>query len=151
MSGFLASAWDFLAQNQILVMMILFFFYNHIKMKQPFPESGGRVTGIHSEEDWEAQVLSQKGLVVVDFFAVWCPPCRSAAPVYGELSTQFLDADFVKVDVDELKRIARSCGVSSMPTFQLYSNGKMVDQTIGFSRANIEAMLRKHSASSKRD
>jgi thioredoxin 1 len=86
----------------------------------------------------------RNGVVVVDFFAVWCPPCRTAAPVFGALSEKYPGAAFVKVDVDECKAVARACNVSSMPTFQVYAHGKLVDQTVGFSAANIEAMLQKH-------
>lgn len=64
--------------------------------------------------------------------------------MYGALSEKYPGATFVKVDVDECKAVARTCNVSSMPTFQVYKAGALVDQTVGFSAANIEAMLQKH-------
>lgn len=126
-------------------MLALYLAYNFWKSKQPFPESGGRVVGIHSQEDWD-RLVKVEGLCVVDFFATWCPPCRSAAPVYGAMSERYLNTTFVKVDVDEMKALSRTCQVSAMPTFQLFKDGKMVDQTVGFSASNIEAMLVKHGA-----
>ena len=58
---------------------------------------GGRVSGVHSDADWDEKVAKHKGLVCVDFYATWCPPCRSAAPVFGTLSTCYPGVEFVKV------------------------------------------------------
>jgi len=96
-TSILNSVWSFLSNNQIFVMVVLFMAFNHWKMRQPFPESGGRVSGVHSDADWDEKVVKHKGLVCVDFYATWCPPCRSAAPVFGTLSTCYPGVEFVKV------------------------------------------------------
>ena len=66
--------------------------------------------------------------LLVDFTATWCGPCKAIGPYFEELAAKFPDVTFVKVDVDELDDVAASCGISAMPTFQLYSNGVMVKE-----------------------
>eukprot|EP00614_Pseudopedinella_elastica_P033256 CAMPEP_0172643976 /NCGR_PEP_ID=MMETSP1068-20121228/238972_1 /TAXON_ID=35684 /ORGANISM="Pseudopedinella elastica, Strain CCMP716" /LENGTH=134 /DNA_ID=CAMNT_0013458155 /DNA_START=731 /DNA_END=1135 /DNA_ORIENTATION=+ len=130
--------------------MVLFMAFNYFQSKQPFPDSGGRVVAIHNDSEWENQVAKKQGdPVLVDFYATWCPPCRRAAPIFGELSLKYTGCDFVKVDVDQCRGVAKACNVSSMPTFQLYRNGRLMDEVIGFSTANIEAMLKKGGVSNK--
>lgn len=93
----MASVW----QYKIIIMMVMFMAYNHWKTKQPFPESGGNVTAIHGGKEEFDIVLKNNKFVLVDFYATWCPPCRTAAPVFGELSEKYVGATFVKIDVDE--------------------------------------------------
>lgn len=77
-------------------------------------------------------------LVVVDFHATWCGPCKMIAPKLGELATQYEDkAVVLKVDVDECEDIAVEYGVSSMPTFVFIKNGKVVKN---FSGASAEKL-----------
>jgi len=128
--------------HSMLIMLVCFLLYNHWKSKQPFPDSGGRVTGIHGEKDWEEKV-KHGSLVCVDFYATWCPPCRTDAPWFGQTSLKYGTTDFVKVDVDECKSIARMCSVSAMPTFQLYKNGEKIDESVGYNPSSIEAMIKK--------
>jgi thioredoxin 1 len=85
--------------------------------------------------------------VVVDFFADWCGPCKMIAPKFEELSQQFKEVTFVKVNVDEagvsaawLQDIASQCRVRSMPTFHFYKSGTKVNELIG---ANLEELTKK--------
>ncbi|XP_031780739.1 thioredoxin-2 isoform X2 [Nasonia vitripennis] len=74
-------------------------------------------------------------LVVIDFFATWCGPCKMIAPKLDELSQELTDVVFLKVDVDELEGVAEEYDVNSMPTFVFIKNGSVLDK---FSGANIE-------------
>lgn len=70
--------------------------------------------------------------VLVDFWAVWCGPCRMMSPVVDKLAAEYADKLFVgKVNVDEVSELAERYSVSSIPTLILFKNGAMVDRTVG--------------------
>lgn len=81
------------------------------------------------EEKYEE--LIKEGLVVVDFYATWCGPCKMIGPVLEELS-QELDIKVVKVDVDEHLELAKNFAIMSVPTILIYKNNEIVDKLIGF-------------------
>ena len=70
-------------------------------------------------------------LVLVDFFAKWCGPCKMLSPILEEISNQ-RGVEICKVDVDENENLSRSLGIMSIPTLLLYSNGKLLDRKTGF-------------------
>ncbi|XP_074533464.1 thioredoxin-like [Halichoeres trimaculatus] len=80
-------------------------------------------------------ILKEAGdrLVVVDFYAKWCGPCREISPKFEEASQnpKYKNVIFAKVDVDLADKIASACGVQSMPTFQFYKNKEMIDEFSG--------------------
>ncbi|GFY74805.1 thioredoxin-like protein 1 [Trichonephila inaurata madagascariensis] len=88
--------------------------------------------------------LSNAGskLVVVDFTAAWCNPCRRIAPVFDELSRRYPAAIFLKVDVDQCSETATSQGVSSMPTFIFYKNKMKIGQVSGADATALEAKIK---------
>jgi|TARA_B100001113_G_C20981918_1_gene566472 thioredoxin 1 len=86
------------------------------------------------------ETTTRQKQLLVDFTATWCGPCKAIGPYFEELATKFPDVEFVKVDVDELDDVAAACGISAMPTFQLYSNGVMVKEMCGADRAKLEAL-----------
>ena len=80
-------------------------------------------------------------LVVVDFSATWCMPCKMIAPIFEEMSDEFSSATFVKVDVDEVPEIAQRYQVLAMPTFLFLREGKVVGRFSGASAEKLREML----------
>lgn len=79
-------------------------------------------------------LLNAHTYLIADFYATWCPPCKQIAPIYNQLSTQHTAAGkfaFVKVNVDEQRELAGQYGVTAMPTFLLFKDGKKVDEIRG--------------------
>lgn len=71
------------------------------------------------------------GLVLVDFWAEWCGPCRMVAPIVEELSAEMPTVKFAKLNVDENQQTAMNFGITSIPTLILYKNGQPVDKVVG--------------------
>lgn len=85
----------------------------------------------------------QNGVVLVDFFATWCGPCKMLAPVLEELSQAYEGkARIIKVDVDKEQELAGQYGVMSIPTMILFKNGEVVKQVVGFQpKPQIENLI----------
>lgn len=135
--------------NPFLLLLALFVAYRVISQNGPFPEGGGRVVSVKDEDTWDsilAHGAEKKRLVVADFYATWCPPCRSAAPVFGKLSTEFLGCDFVKVDVDNAQKVARREQIKAMPTFKVYENNTCVATIQGFDKLALVTALKSRGA-----
>lgn len=88
---------------------------------------------IHADnpQSFQDAVLNEKGKVLVDFWANWCGPCRMMAPVLEELSEKYPGVKVVKSDVDQLGPAAGKFGISSIPAFLLFENGKVTKHVVG--------------------
>lgn len=84
-----------------------------------------------TKDDFQKEVLDADKLVLVDFFAEWCGPCKMVAPIIEELSGEMDNVKFVKVNVDENQELAGSYSVFSIPTFIMFKDGKIVSQFVG--------------------
>ncbi len=76
--------------------------------------------------------LINDDLVLVDFFATWCGPCRMLAPVLEEISSDRSNLKIVKMDVDQNEEIAKRYGIMSIPTLGLFRNGNLITKRTGF-------------------
>ena len=74
----------------------------------------------------------ESGVVVVDFFATWCGPCKMLSPVIDELSGELKNVNFVKVDIDQSMDLAQKFKIVSVPTLKVFKNGEEVDTLMGF-------------------
>ena len=77
-------------------------------------------------------LLQEDKLLVVDFFATWCGPCKKLSPTLDEVSEEFGEqVNIVKVDVDESEDLAMDYGIRSVPTVLFFKNGQQVDKFVG--------------------
>ena len=85
---------------------------------------------------------TKDGLVLIDFWAAWCGPCRMVVPLVEEIAKERSDIKVVKINVDEEQELAMQFGVMSIPTLVVMKNGKVVNQVTGARpKAQILAML----------
>jgi thioredoxin 1 len=87
-------------------------------------------------------------LLVVDFWAPWCAPCRMVGPIIEALSAEYTGkAAFGKMNVDENQMVPSSFGIMSIPTIILFNHGKEVERLVGaYPKAHIEAMIKRYLA-----
>ena len=96
---------------------------------------------------FEADVLSSKEPVVVDFYADWCGPCRMMTPVIEQLAGEYAGKVKIgKLDVDANQDLAIQYGVMGIPTLGMFRDGKMVDRLVGYpgGAAPIKAWIEKN-------
>jgi len=82
-------------------------------------------------------------LVVVDFYATWCGPCRAIAPLLKKLADEW-DIVVLKVDVDEADDVAKDEEISAMPTFKFYKNDAMLVEFKGANKEKLEQAVLQH-------
>jgi thioredoxin 1 len=75
--------------------------------------------------------VTSKGLVLVDFWAEWCGPCKMMHPVFDRMAKKYRHIKFARVNVDQNQDISLKFGVQSIPTFIMFKDGKQVDKMIG--------------------
>ncbi len=90
------------------------------------------------------KMIASEQLVVVDFTAIWCPPCKAIAPKFKEFSEKYTDAIFLKVDINENEDIAEQYKITAVPAFQFYKNSILLDEFKGANPIKLESLIKKH-------
>jgi thioredoxin 1 len=110
----------------------------------------GMEAGVYelTDADFSAEVENGEGLVVVDFWAPWCGPCRFVAPVIEQLAEEYAGrVRFAKVNVDDSPATAGRYGIRSIPTIALFRDGEAVDGVVGaVPKQQLEQLVQKHLA-----
>jgi thioredoxin 1 len=99
-----------------------------------------------TDSEFELQVLKSQGLVLVDFWAEWCGPCRALGPKLEEISNELSGkAKILKLNIDENPDAPANFGVRGIPTMIVFKNGEEVEQIVGNQpKDTILSALKKH-------
>ena len=86
------------------------------------------------------EILASKSVVLVDFWATWCGPCRMLSPIVDDVAEAFAGRiEVAKCNVDDQEEIAEQFGIRSIPTLLFFKNGEVADKTVGLvGKAEIE-------------
>ena len=96
-----------------------------------------------TKENFETEVLNDPGLIIIDFWADWCEPCKMFSPTFAELSKEEKKVKFCKVNVDEQPEIANSFGVDSIPMIAVLQDRQILSGMIGVhTKEEVKEMLK---------
>ncbi|XP_071720254.1 thioredoxin H-type-like isoform X2 [Rutidosis leptorrhynchoides] len=103
--------------------------------------AGGNVTLITTNDTWDrklSEAKTQGKIVIANFSASWCSPCKSIAPYYIELSEKHLSLMFLTIDVDALTEFSTQWEVKATPTFFFLRDGQQFDKLVGANKVELE-------------
>ena len=100
-----------------------------------------------NSNEFNSEVINSNGVVLVDFSAEWCGPCKMLAPIIDELSNEMEGKGKVfKIDVDQSGDIAQKYNVMNVPTVMIFKNGEVVEKVVGFQPKEVlKSKLEAHS------
>ncbi|KAK7274689.1 hypothetical protein RIF29_15786 [Crotalaria pallida] len=111
-------------------------------------ESSNNILTFQSTAKWNAHfndLEENHKLMVVDFTAKWCGPCKLMDPVIQEFAAKYTNVEFIKVDVDELMAVSQAFQVQALPTFILIKRGKVTDKVVGVRKEELQRLIEKHT------
>ena len=95
------------------------------------------MVNVFNEENFENEVIKSKGIVIVDFYADWCGPCKMMSPIIDEISEENIENLKVgKVNVDDNQELAIKYNVMSIPTILIFKDGKVTKTFVGVTDKN---------------
>jgi len=98
-----------------------------------------------TSDNFDSTVLQAPGLVVIDFWAPWCGPCKVMSPIVDELAGEMEGVTVAKVNVDEQQELARQYNILSIPTFLIFKAGQVVEQFSGsMSKEALKERIERH-------
>ena len=98
---------------------------------------------IELEKEQDFKSLIKEGLVLVDFNAVWCGPCRNFKPILTEFAKEHKEIKVISIDVDSYENLSREYGVMSIPNIKLFKDGNIIKETVGFmSKDELEEFVK---------
>ncbi|KAI4318932.1 hypothetical protein MLD38_032585 [Melastoma candidum] len=106
--------------------------------------AGGNVHLITSIESWDqklSEAIKDSKIVIANFSAAWCGPCRMIAPLYTELSEKHPSIMFLLIDVDELTEFSTSWDIKATPTFFFLRNGQQIDKLVGANKPELQKKI----------
>lgn len=97
-------------------------------------------------ENFDKEVISHNGVIVVDFFANWCGPCRKLGPILEEVEQELASkVKFAKINTDDNLEMAKKYQVSGLPTLMVFKNGEAVERMVGLMpKSSIITNIEKH-------
>ncbi|OMO86300.1 Thioredoxin [Corchorus olitorius] len=105
---------------------------------------GGNVQPVLSKEDWDQKLSEAKRdgkIVVANFSASWCGPCRMLAPYYCDLSEKYPSFMFLVIDVDELTEFSTTWEIKATPTFFFLKDGQQIDKLVGANKPELQKKI----------
>jgi thioredoxin 1 len=99
-----------------------------------------------NDSNFNEEVLQSTSPVLVDFWAPWCAPCRTLAPIVDAVAAEYVGrVKIVKLNIDDNQSTAAKYGVMSIPTLMIFKNGKEAERSVGFlSQRNLSEKLKAH-------
>jgi thioredoxin 1 len=107
---------------------------------KPAKKSKSAILHLEDEAEFD-KILKEPGLVVVDWFATWCGPCRRIAPTYGKIAKANPTARFLKMDVDKLAELSGKWQIEAMPTFVFVKDGRELARIEGADTTQLKAKV----------
>ncbi|GLC38534.1 hypothetical protein PLESTB_001736700 [Pleodorina starrii] len=109
-----------------------------------------RVVDLQSDKDFATKLkdaADSGSLLICDFTAKWCGPCRMIAPIFSQLSNKYSDVSFVKIDIDHpgLSNTVNDHSITGVPTFVYYKGGRRVESFSGARAELLEELIKKHT------
>jgi thioredoxin 1 len=98
-----------------------------------------------TEDIFNEEVVQSPGVVVIDFWANWCSPCRAFAPTFAKLAGAMPEVKFAKVDVSECHELAKSYSIDAIPATLIFKEGKLAQKLVGMlSESQLKNAIENH-------